>query len=141
MTHLERWTVQNKMKLNAKKTKDMWITFNKSCPVPPPICIGPAELERVTVFKLLGVYVQNDLKWNTCLKYCQQNRCKQIHYLRAYRKSHLSRDVGLTAYITKMRPVLEYALPVWGGLPIYIDEDLHGVQNSNRCHRTLHGYC
>ena len=53
------------MELNAKKTKDMWITFKKSCPTAPPISIGPSELERVSEFKLLGVYVQNDLKWNT----------------------------------------------------------------------------
>ena len=62
MTHLESWAVQNKMDLNAKKTKDMWITFKKSCPTPPPIRIGPTELERVSEFKLLGEYVQNDFK-------------------------------------------------------------------------------
>ena len=33
LTHLERWAVQNKMELNSKKTKDMWITFPKSCPI------------------------------------------------------------------------------------------------------------
>ena len=60
VTHLERWAVQNKLELNAKKTKDMWITFKKSCPIPTPINIGPTELERVSEFKLLGVYVQND---------------------------------------------------------------------------------
>ena len=36
------------MELNAKKTKDMWITFKKSCPSPAPINIGPTELERVS---------------------------------------------------------------------------------------------
>ena len=56
MTHLESWAVQNKMELNAKKTKDRWITFKKSCPTPPSISIGPTELERVSEFKLLGVY-------------------------------------------------------------------------------------
>ena len=61
VTHLERWAVQNKMELNAKETKDMWITFKKSCPIPAPINIGPTELGRVSEFKLLGVYVQNDL--------------------------------------------------------------------------------
>ena len=54
VTHLERWAVQNKMELNAKKTKDMWITFKKSCPIPAPINIGTTELERVSEFKLLG---------------------------------------------------------------------------------------
>jgi len=62
LTHLERWAVQNKMELNDKKTKDMWITFKKSCPIPAPISIGPTELERISEFKLLGVHVQNDLK-------------------------------------------------------------------------------
>ena len=33
--------------------------------------------------------------------------------------------------ITKIRPVLEFASPVWGGLPMYLDEDLQRVQN--RC--------
>ena len=28
-----------------------------------------------------------------------------------------------------VRPVLEYASPVWGGLPIYLEEDLQRVQN------------
>ena len=57
--------------------------------------------------------------------------CKRIHYLRVCRTAHLPRDIGLTTYITKIRPVLEYASPVWGGLPIYLEEDLQRVQN--RC--------
>ena len=59
--------------------------------------------------------------------------CKRIHYLRVCRTAHLPRDIGLTTYITKIRPVLEYASPVWGGggLPICLEEDLQRVQN--RC--------
>ena len=64
MTHLERWAVQNKMELNAKKAKDLWISFKKSCPIPAPISMGPTEQERILEFKLLGVHVQNDLKRN-----------------------------------------------------------------------------
>ena len=131
VTHLERWAVQNKMELNAKKTKDMWITFKKSCPIPAPINIGTTELERVSEFKLLGVYVQNDLKWNTHVSSIVSKACKRIHYLRVCRTAHLPRDIGLTTYITKIRPVLEYASPVWGGLPVYLEEDLQRVQN--RC--------
>ena len=131
MTHLESCAVQNKMALNAKKTKDMWITFKKSCPIPPPISISPTELERVAEFKLLGVYVLNDLKWNTHVSSIVSKACKWIHYLRVCRTAHLPRDIGLTTYITKIRPVLEYVSPVWGGLPIYLEEDLQRVKN--RC--------
>ena len=49
------------MEINAKKTKDMWMSFKKT---PPPLHINNVELERVTQFKLLGVAVQNNLKWS-----------------------------------------------------------------------------
>ena len=65
--------MQNKMELNAKKTKDMWITFKKSCPIPAPINIGPTELERVSEFKLLGAFTERSQVEYTCLKYCQQS--------------------------------------------------------------------
>ena len=131
LTHLERWAVQNKMELNAKKTKDMWITFKKSCPIPSSIDRGPTELERILEFKLLGVFVQNDLKWNTHVSSVISMVCKRIHYLRVCRTAHLPRNIGITTYITKIRPVLEYALPFWRELPIYLEEDLQRVQN--RC--------
>ena len=65
----------------------------------------------------------------TCLKFSKA--CKRIHYLRVCRTAHLPWDIGLTTYITKIRPVLEYASPVGGGLTIYLEEDLQRVQN--RC--------
>ena len=121
-----RWAVQNKMELNAKKTKDMWITFKRSCPIPAPINIGPTELERDSGFKLLGVYVQNDLKWNTHVSSIVSKACNRIHYLRVCRTAHLPRDIGLTTYITKIRPVLEYASPGNGGFSLH-SQDLTGV--------------
>ena len=45
---------------------------------------------------LLGVYVQNDLKWNTLLSSIVSKACKRIHYLRVCRTAHLPRDIGLT---------------------------------------------
>ena len=88
VTHLESWAVRNKLELNAKKTKDMWITLKKSCPIPPPVSIGPTELERVTELKLLVVYVQNDLKWKTHVSSIVSKACKRIHYLRVCRTAY-----------------------------------------------------
>ncbi|CAB3991018.1 Hypothetical predicted protein [Paramuricea clavata] len=41
------------MKLNAKKTKDMWICFKAAIPEPPHLKIGDDTIERVKSFKLL----------------------------------------------------------------------------------------
>ena len=98
-------------------------------PIPAPINIRPTELERVSEFKLLGEYVQNDLKWNTHGSSIVSKACKRIHYFRVCRTAHLPKDIGLTTYITKIRPLLEYASSVWGELPIYLEEDRQRVQN------------
>ena len=116
MNHLGGWAAKNKMELNAKKTKDMWISFKRSSPVPPPVSIGGTALERVTEFKLLGVNVQNDLKWNTHVSTIIKKVNKRIYHVRACRKANLLTDIGLTTYCTKIRPLLEYAAPIWGGL-------------------------
>ena len=50
----------NRMTINAKKTKDMWISFTDAVPEPPRLCIGNEPIERVNVFKLLSVSVQNN---------------------------------------------------------------------------------
>ena len=94
-TYLERWVVQNKMEQNAKNTKDMWITFKKSCPILAPINMGPTELKRISEFKLLGVYVQNELKWNTHVSsiYGVPLRSKYPDSEILFQKQKISRDV------------------------------------------------
>ena len=36
--------------------------------------------------------------------------------------------MGLTCYETKIRPVLEYAAAIWGGLPQYLNEEIENIQ-------------
>ena len=45
--------------------------------------------------------------------------------------AQLPPDVGTTVYRTKIRPLLEYASPVWGGLPVYLANEFQRVQNRN----------
>ena len=42
----------------------MNFSFMRTRIISPKITIGNHELNEVVVFKLLGVMVQNDLKWN-----------------------------------------------------------------------------
>ena len=59
------WALRKKMELNVKKTKDMWICFKVGIPEPPLLMIGNDAIERVKSFKLLGLWCNNTLKWNT----------------------------------------------------------------------------
>ena len=42
---VQNWSDTNKMKVNAKKSKDMWICFGKSNPQPPNLYIGNNMIE------------------------------------------------------------------------------------------------
>ena len=44
---IENWSVSNKMTINVKKTKGMWICFTESVLEPPPVYIGDELVERV----------------------------------------------------------------------------------------------
>jgi hypothetical protein len=42
--------------------------------------------------------------------------------------SSLPPGIGLLTYRTKVRPILEYASPVWGGIPKYLETEIERVQ-------------
>ena len=60
----------------------MWISYTNTIPEPPPLHIGDTEIESVDVFKLLGVWFQNDLKWNTHINKTIQKANRRLHYLK-----------------------------------------------------------
>ena len=51
-----------KMELNAKKCKEMIIDFRKDGIVIPAMKINDCVLERVSSYKLLGLWIDDDLK-------------------------------------------------------------------------------
>ena len=119
--NLEAWATNNKMVLNENKSKEMWICFKKSCPSPEPIKINGIELERVEAFKLLGLFVRNDLKWNTHIQDIVSRAGRRMYYLRECRRANLPLEVGLTTYFSKFRPLLEYTSPYLGRIAHIFD--------------------
>ncbi|CAB4012084.1 RNA-directed DNA polymerase from mobile element jockey [Paramuricea clavata] len=83
------WALRNKTKLYAKKTKDMWICFKAAIPEPPSLKIGNDTIERVNSFKLLGLWINNTLKWNTHIEEITKKANKRLFYLRECRRSNL----------------------------------------------------
>ncbi len=107
----------------------MWISFTDAIPEPPRLRIGNEFKERVNVFKLLGVSFQNNLKWNAHVEEITRKANKRLCHLRECRKSQLPVEVGITTYQSEIRPILEYASPVWAGLPNYLQHEIEQVQS------------
>ena len=68
------WALRNKMKHNAKKTKDMWICFKDAIPEPPSLMIGNDTIKRENSFKLLGLWLIISLNGTPRLKKLQRNQ-------------------------------------------------------------------
>ncbi|CAB4042371.1 Hypothetical predicted protein [Paramuricea clavata] len=60
---IETWTKNNNMKLNGIKCKEMIISFLRNETVISRLCIDELSLELVDSFKVLGVTINNKLKW------------------------------------------------------------------------------
>jgi hypothetical protein len=93
------------MTINVKKTKDMWICFTESVLEPPPVYIGDELVERVDKFKLLGMELQSNLKWNNHVETVKQKANRQVYILRECRKANLPVEVGITLYKSNIRSI------------------------------------
>jgi hypothetical protein len=56
-----RFTENEQMELNAKKCNEMVVYFRKIKTVIPPVCIGQQPMSRVKTYKLLGLWIDDDL--------------------------------------------------------------------------------
>ena len=80
---LTSWCNDSGMQINVGKTKEMLIYFGTRYPTQsvPLIKINNASVERVTSFKLLGIYFNNRLDWKDHVAYITTKASKHIFCL------------------------------------------------------------
>ena len=107
------WSDKNNMKLNESKTKEMLISFKQNLALVPPLMINSNAVERVHTFKILGVLLSDDLSWKSHVNHMHSRASPRLYYLRQLKRCGLSQSDLLAYYRTMIRPILEYACPVW----------------------------
>ena len=119
---------QDAMNVNGKKTKEMLVgPINKN--PPPPLTLEGTVVDRVSTFKLLGVHVADDLKWQQHVDAIASKTASRLYYLKLLKRSGASVEDLLCFYATVVRPVLEYASPVWHtGLTVAQSDSLESLQ-------------
>ena len=91
----------------------------------PCIEVNGMVVERVEYVKLLGVTLSNDLPWNRHVTMVQKAG-KRIFML--YQAGIRQADM-VTIYLTVVRPIVEYACPVWHtNLPTYLSDSIEMIQ-------------
>ena len=63
-----KFTNHQKMELNRKKCKEMLIDLRRNKTAIPLTNIENNTIERVTSYKLLGLWIDDNMKWNTNTK-------------------------------------------------------------------------
>ena len=53
---MQTWATENKMTINPKQTKDMWICFSSALSEPAPLVKADGTIERVSAHNLVGVW-------------------------------------------------------------------------------------
>ena len=79
-----------------------------------PLSIGEENIDIVDTHKHLGVIISTDLKWKAHLESILAKARKRAGLLRHVHVSHqLPAKLTCHLYITYVRPMMEYACPVW----------------------------
>jgi hypothetical protein len=122
---IETWTKNNNMKLNGIKCKEMIIRFLHNKTAIPGLCINELSLKLVDSFKVLGVTINNKLKWqdNTVAIVKKAYLCYSCSATLCLPPSDL-----LLVYLSLVQSTLEYACPVWHtALPKYLSGKIEKV--------------
>ena len=119
----------NLMKLNAKQCKELRVCFFKATPQLPTLRIDGQVLETVRSHKVLGLVIQDNLKWNenTCM--IVSKAFKHLPIIRVLRRGGVSAADLLVIYVALIRSVLEYCCVVWhNALPAHLSSEIERVQ-------------
>ena len=106
-------TLKDNMIINESKCHAFTINFSKNNTGPQNLKLNDKLIESVDTIKLLGVYLTNDLKWsvntiNICKKINQR-----LYLVRKLKQFGLRKEELITAWRSILRPVTEYAVPLW----------------------------
>jgi len=100
------------MQLNTSKTKEMILGRIDSTSI-PSLSTPAGPIQRVTTFELLGLHLDAGLSWTTHINTSVSKASKRLYFLKQLRRAGVPPLQLLHFYTAVIRPVLEYACPVW----------------------------
>ncbi len=127
-----KWSTDNDMKINESKTKEMAICFSRTknnVDTVPRIYINDTLIERVQENKVLGVTISSDQTWTVHVDKITKKAGKGVYMLYQLKRAGVAQGDLLKVYLSVIRPVLEYACPVWSTcLRKYLSDSMEMVQ-------------
>ena len=131
MEKIARWTKNQKMKLNLKKTKNMIFNFSRKYKFSTQISCDSEKIKTVKEAKLLGIFMTDDLKWDKNTAEIVKKDYRRMQLL--HKSANFTNDINdlKSIYLTYVRSILEQSAVVWhSSLTAKNRKDLERVQKS-----------
>ena len=138
LNEFTEWAADNNLKLNPTKCQAIQVNFSRP-PLPHrDLKIGTEPLSYVSEAKVLGLWLQNDLKWNVQVDKMLTKANSRLFLLRTLKRFGFTPEELKVAYSGYIRPILEYADVVWhSGLTARQCNEIEAIQK--RACRTILG--
>ena len=126
---LVRQSEADGFQLNESKCKELRISFSRSGSSVDYITTNDKQIEVVSSAKLLGVVVSDNLRWNAHVESICKKAATRLYFLKQLKRAKVPPKDMLLFYTTCIRPVLEYACPVFHhSLPQYLSNEMKRLQ-------------
>ena len=118
------------MKINHKKSNIIKFNNSRKYDFPPEFSFqNGSNLDVHNEIKLLGVYLNSNLKWDSNTSAIYKKAMSRMWILRRMRNLKLDPTLVLDFYIKEIRPLAEHAVSVWNsGLTKYQVKLLEKIQ-------------
>lgn len=111
------WAYSNDLVVNFSKTKEIIMGPPSLTSGIPPLLVGNStdtgSIERVETFKLLGIHLDANFSWSSHVDNILSKATRRLYFLKQLRRAGVPSNQLLHFYLAVIRPVLEYACPVW----------------------------
>ena len=115
----------NKFELNEPKCKELRFSFSTKPASFDPIVINGKDIDVVPKVKVLGLTLSGNLKWNNHVDEIVKKSRKRLYCLSQLKRSGLKPPELIQFYRPCIRPITEYACPVFHDcLPAYLSKDI-----------------
>jgi hypothetical protein len=133
---IKLWAAENKMIINLLKTKE--IVFHRPRPAKPilPPCL--TDIERVTVAKLLGVYLKGNFSFSEHVDFIIRQCRQRMYLLRLLRNRGLPAAPLEAVFTAIVLSRILYAVSAWGG---FVNASEEQRLNKILCKSKSYGYC
>jgi hypothetical protein len=106
---------QEKMELNVKKCKEMILDLRKNKQPSHQLILTTKPIARVKSYKLLGMWLDDDMKWTTNTEFIIKKGGKRLDFLKILKNYGACKHDIKSLYCAVIRSTLEYGAHVWHG--------------------------